>query len=160
MRFANTSFVALLAALAIPLGCDWLPGSTLSFGQSVRTWTPVNSGQCLTLGTYEFALDSQFLPFDAKASVRMKTQFKEDMEFLPRFFDINYRLDGNIYYQQAFELNKGKGSFREFQPNSWNFDAGDELVYEICAGGGGTIPTFTDISVKFDYKFEKLQMNF
>jgi hypothetical protein len=158
MRLANSMFALLLATLAIPLGCDWIPGSSLSFRQSVRTWEPVISDECLVLGTYIFAVDAGFPPFDAKASVKMKTLNKDAMEFLPPNFDINYRLNGNLYYQQAFELKNGKGSFREFQPNFWDFDANDEIEYSIC-GSGGTIPTFTEISVKFDYKFDKQDMN-
>lgn len=155
MRFSKLAAFALVTALALPLGCDWPQGSSMSFSQVVRTWSPLNSGQCLTLGTYQFQMDADFGPFDAKASVRMKTNNKDDMEFLPPFFDINYRLNGNLYYQQDFELSKGKGSFREYQPDFWSFDDEDEIEYEICAGGGGTIPTLTEISVKFDYKFAK-----
>ena len=80
------------------------------------------------------------------------------MEFLPPNFDLNYRLNGNLYYQQAFELKKGKGSLRESQPNFWNFKTDDRIDYEICAGGGGTIPTFTQVSLRLEYKFDKLQI--
>jgi hypothetical protein len=157
MRFSKLGVVALVAALAVPLGCDWPPGSTMSFSQTARTWLTIDSGECLVVGTYQFEVDADFLPFDAKASVKMKTDDKEDMEFLPQFFDINYRLNGDLYYQQDFELSNGKGKFREFQPNFWSFEDGDELEWEVCAGGGGSIPIFTDISVKFDYKFAQVQ---
>ena len=106
----------------------------------------------------EFALAADIPPFDAKASVKMTTDEKEKMELLPSLFDIRYRLNGDPYYLQNFELSKGKGSFKEYQPDFWHFDAGDEIEYSICAGGQGNIPTFTEISVKFDYKFPKLKL--
>ena len=148
--------LALVIALVLPLGCDWPPGSSASWSQTVRTWVPLSSGQCLTLGSYTFAVGAVWPAFDVKASLKMKTDDKDDQEFLPSYFQINYRLNDTPIYQQEFDLKNGKGSSSQSHPSGWTFEADDELSYQICQDGG-YIPFGTQISAKFDYKFAKLE---
>jgi hypothetical protein len=155
MHLDKRIVLLLTGALLSLHGCDWAQGSTLSWSQTMTIWQQVDSGNCLTLGTYTFAQDVVMPPFDDKSSLQMKTPDKNDQESLPLFFDINYRLNGDPYYQHAFELKKGKGSIRQHQSNFWQFEEDDEIEYQICTGGGGTIPFGTQIAVRFDWKFDK-----
>lgn len=155
MRSPLALVLALVGLVAIPLGCDWPPGSTASWSQTVRTWVPLSSGQCLTLGSYAFAVGADWPEFDVKASLKMKTANKDDQEFLPPYFQINYRLNGTPIYQQEFDLKNGKGSSNQSHPDGWTFNVNDEISYEICQSGG-YIPFGTQISASFNYKFAKL----
>jgi len=157
MRLRNRTASLLLAALAGLLGCDWIPGSTLSWSQSVRTWEDLASGECLNLGVYEFALGATIGPFTGKSSISMRTDNKQDQENLPPFFDINWYKNVEVapFYTEEFDLSKGKGGLRLDQPNFWTYVIGDKIRTEICAGGGGVIPTFTDISYSTTWKFSR-----
>jgi hypothetical protein len=155
MRF-TTLTTALFTATAL-LGCDWgAPGSSLGWSQTARTWEAIASGNCLSLGSYVFAIDTTTPPFQGKVGLQMQTEFRDDQEFLPPFVDLNWYLNSAVtpFYAQQFELRKGKGSLSEVQPIPWNYDAGDEIRAEICAGGGGTIPIHTEIRYTAKLRFD------
>jgi hypothetical protein len=152
MRFEKTFVALLLSSLVGGLGCDWYPGSTLSWSQTVRTWEPILSGQCMLVGSYTFRTASTMPPFDLKTAIGMRTQNKDDQELLPFNADLNYRLNGNLVFQAAYELNKGKGKFAGSSLSPWNFAADDVLDVELCAGGGN-IPTHTMVSQSLRMKF-------
>jgi len=154
MRLATLTTALFATAL---LGCDWgAPGSSFSWSQVARSWDVVASGNCLTLGSYTFAIATTTPPFRGKVGLQMQTENRDDQEFLPRFVDLNWYLNTAVtpFYAQRFELNKGKGSLSEEQPLTWNYGAGDEVRAEICAGGGGTIPIHTQIRYALKLKFD------
>jgi hypothetical protein len=154
MPTSKTRFALAFAAASALLACDWYPGSTLSWSQTVRTWDPILGGNCMLVGSYEFRTDATMPPFDLKSSIAMRTENKDDQELLPQFVDVNYYLNASFLYQVPYELKKGKGKISLEAPFTWNFAEDDVLDVELCAAGGN-IPIHTMVSQSMSLKFWK-----
>lgn len=154
MRFERTFVALLLAALVGGLACDWYPGSTLSWSQTIRTWEPILNGQCQLVGSYTFRTASSMPRFDLRSGISMRAENRDDQELLPLNVDLNYRLNGTLLYQAGFDLNKGKGRFSGSSGSAWNFAEDDVLDVELCAGGGN-IPIHTMVTQSLSLRFQR-----
>jgi hypothetical protein len=156
VRLATPLRFLLVISLLALVGCDWLPGSQLRWSHSVRTWEELTSGECLTLGTYIWAINASTPPFRGTTSLKVRPEFKDQREFLPTNLDLNWYLNDALTptYQQAFELKNGRAKLREEVGVTWSYLAGDELRYEICVGGG-TLPLHSEIGYSLRWKFDK-----
>ena len=162
MKIRTTIAALLVLAAAVLLGCEFERGSKYSWSASILLWDPIDDqlGGCNTLiGTYEFQQDFIFPAGDVKTAIKLSPQDKEDREFLPQFLDLRFEVNDVFQYQINYDMKKGKGKASQPQNFDWTYNIGDHIDMYICTNGGD-IPAMTELDIKTQWKFLKLQQAF
>ena len=105
-------------------------------------------------------LDFAWNPAQAKSSIKLTTEFKDDREVLPDGLEIRYtRTSGmttSTLYNLFYSLGNGRGK-TDFILSPMTLSEGDEIDVSACNVGapGTTIPIHTRFDWRLSLKIDK-----